>query len=299
MASLKEVKNRISSVKSTRQITSAMKMVASAKLHKAQDRVLSMYPYQQKLNEILVNFMGNDLSVQSPYTEVRPVTKVAVLAFSSNSSLCGAFNLNVVKTLERTLDEYRSLKKEDVLIYPVGRKIEETVRKMGYTPQGSYQAMADKPSFTEAYKLAGQLMDEFAAGHVDRVELIYHHFKSMGTQVLTREPFLPIDLNKIRQEVQKNIAENVKDFPTYNQDYIVEPSAEELIVALLPKVLCQKIFTVLQDSNASEHAARTIAMQTATDNANELIQDLTKQYNKGRQQAITNELLDIIGGRRS
>ena len=296
MASLQEVKNRISSVKSTRQITSAMKMVASAKLHKAQDRVLSMYPYQQKLNEILVNFMGNDLSVQSPYTEVRPVTKVAVLAFSSNSSLCGAFNLNVVKTLERTLDEYRSLKKEDVLIYPVGRKIEETVRKMGYTPQGSYQAMADKPSFTEAYKLAGQLMDEFAAGHVDRVELIYHHFKSMGTQVLTREPFLPIDLNKIRQEVQKNIAENVKDFPTYNQDYIVEPSAEELIVALLPKVLCQKIFTVLQDSNASEHAARTIAMQTATDNANELIQDLTKQYNKGRQQAITNELLDIIGG---
>lgn len=296
MASLKEVKNRIGSVKSTRQITSAMKMVASAKLHKAQDRVLSMYPYQQKLNEILVNFMGNDLSVQSPYTEVRPVTKVAVLAFSSNSSLCGAFNLNVVKALERTLDEYRSLKKEDVLIYPVGRKIEETVRKMGYTPQGSYQAMADKPSFTEAYKLAGQLMDEFAAGHVDRVELIYHHFKSMGTQVLTREPFLPIDLNKIRQEVQKNIAENVKDFPTYNQDYIVEPSAEELIVALLPKVLCQKIFTVLQDSNASEHAARTIAMQTATDNANELIQDLTKQYNKGRQQAITNELLDIIGG---
>ena len=240
MASLKEVKNRISSVKSTRQITSAMKMVASAKLHKAQDRVLSMYPYQQKLNEILVNFMGNDLSVQSPYTEVRPVTKVAVLAFSSNSSLCGAFNLNVVKTLERTLDEYRSLKKEDVLIYPVGRKIEETVRKMGYTPQGSYQAMADKPSFTEAYKLAGQLMDEFAAGHVDRVELIYHHFKSMGTQVLTREPFLPIDLNKIRQEVQKNIAENVKDFPTYNQDYIVEPSAEELIVALHPRCCARR-----------------------------------------------------------
>ena len=118
----------------------------------------------------------------------------------------------------------------------------------------------------------------------------------MGTQVLTREEFLPIDLKKIAEEVRKNIAENVKNFPTYNADYIIEPSAEELIVALLPKVLCQKIFTVLQDSNASEHAARTIAMQTATDNANELIQDLTKQYNKGRQQAITNELLDIIGG---
>ena len=139
-------------------------------------------------------------------------------------------------------------------------------------------------------------MNEFAAKHIDRVELIYHHFKSMGTQILTREKFLPIDLNKMVQEVRKERVENAKSLPTYNQDYIVEPSAEELIAALLPKVLCQKIFTVLQDSNASEHAARTMAMQTATDNANELIQDLTKQYNKGRQQAITNELLDIIGG---
>lgn len=295
MASLKEVKNRINSVKSTRQITSAMKMVASAKLHKAQDRVLSMYPYQQKLNEILINFMGNDLSVQSPYTEVRPVTKVAIVAFSSNSSLCGAFNLNVTKMLEQTLEEYKSLKKEDILIYPVGKKIEETVKKMGYQPQGSYQTMADKPSYTESYKLAEQLMNEFADKHVDRVELIYYHFKSMGTQILTKEEFLPIDLKKIAQEVQNSVSEGKKN-SIYKQDYIVEPSTEELIAALLPKVLCQKIFTVLQDSNASEHAARTIAMQTATDNANELIQDLTKQYNKGRQQAITNELLDIIGG---
>ena len=296
MASLKEVKNRISSVKSTRQITSAMKMVASAKLHKAQDRVLGMYPYQQKLNEILINFMGNDLSVQSPYTEVRPVTRVAIVAFSSNSSLCGAFNLNVAKMLEQTLEDYKSLPKENILMYPIGRKIEETVKKMGYVPQGSYQVMADKPAYTDAYKLAEQLMNEFAAKHIDRVELIYHHFKSMGTQILTREKFLPIDLNKMVQEVRKERVENAKSLPTYNQDYIVEPSAEELIAALLPKVLCQKIFTVLQDSNASEHAARTMAMQTATDNANELIQDLTKQYNKGRQQAITNELLDIIGG---
>ncbi len=295
MASLKEVKNRISSVKSTRQITSAMKMVASAKLHKAQDRVLGMYPYQQKLNEILINFMGNDLSIQSPYTEVRPVTKVAIVVFSSNSSLCGAFNLNVVKMLERTLEEYKSLKKEDVLIYPVGKKIEETVKKMGYEPQGSYQAMADKPSYAEAYQLADRLMSDFADKRVDRVEVIYHHFKSVGTQVLTKDEFLPIDLKKMAEEVRQSMAEKDKN-TVYNQDYIVEPSTEELIAALLPKVLCQKIFTVLQDSNASEHAARTIAMQTATDNANELIQDLTKQYNKGRQQAITNELLDIIGG---
>ena len=296
MSSLKEVKNRIGSVKSTRQITSAMKMVASAKLHKAQDRVLNMYPYQQKLNEILVNFMGSELTVQSPYTEVRPVTKVAIVAFSSNSSLCGAFNLNVAKALERTLDEYRTLGKQDIVLYPVGRKIETTAKKMGYATRGSYQNLADKPAYTEAYKLAEELMSQFAAKDIDRVVLIYHHFKSMGTQILTVEEFLPIDLKKVAEQVQKDTAENVKGFSTYNHDYIVEPSAEELITALLPKVLCQKIFTVLQDSNASEHAARTIAMQTATDNANELIQDLTKQYNKGRQQAITNELLDIIGG---
>ena len=169
MASLKEVKNRISSVKSTRQITSAMKMVASAKLHKAQGRIENMLPYQRKLNEILTNFLSTDVTVESPYTEERPVGKVAIVAFSSNSSLCGAFNSNVAKMLERTLEDYRSLGKENILVYPVGKKVEEAVKKLGYEPQGSYQEMADKPSYVQAYELAGRLMKEFLEGRIDSV----------------------------------------------------------------------------------------------------------------------------------
>ena len=293
MASLKEVKNRISSVKSTRQITSAMKMVASAKLHKAQGRIENMLPYQQKLNEILTNFLRTDATFESPYTDVRTVSKVAIVAFSSNSSLCGAYNSNVAKMLERTLADYQSLGKENILIFPVGKKVEEAVKKLGYTPQGSYQVMADKPSYVEAYELAGRLMEAFVEKRIDHVELIYHHFKSMGTQVLRRVNYLPIDLAQVAGEAAEGVSADSRSF---NNDYIVEPSVGQLIAELLPKVLSQKIFTVLLDSNASEHAARTLAMQTATDNANELIQDMTKQYNKSRQQAITNELLDIIGG---
>lgn len=293
MASLKEVKNRISSVKSTRQITSAMKMVASAKLHKAQGRIENMLPYQRKLNKILTNFLRTDATFESPYTAVRPASKVAIVAFSSNTSLCGAYNSNVAKMLERALADYRSLGRENILLYPVGRKVEEAVKKLGYTPQGSYQAMADKPSYVKAYELAGKLMEEFVEKRIDRVELIYHHFKSMGTQVLLREDYLPIDLKQVAQAAAEGAPEDSRSF---SDDYIVEPSAGQLIAELLPKVLSQKIFTVLLDSNTSEHAARTLAMQAATDNANELIQDLTKQYNKSRQQAITNELLDIIGG---
>lgn len=298
MSSLKEVKNRISSVKSTRQITSAMKMVASAKLHKAQGQIENMLPYQRKLNEILTNFLRTDASFESPYTETRPVTRIAIVVFSSNTSLCGAFNSNVTKMLDRVLADYQTLGKENILIYPVGRKVEEAVKKLGYEPQGSYQALADKPSYVDAYELAGKLMKEFVEKRIDHVELIYHHFKSMGSQVLLRENYLPIDLTHVAAEAAEEVAEEGTPEATrnFNNDYIVEPSVDQLIAELLPKVLSQKIFTVLLDSNTSEHAARMLAMQTATDNANELIQDLTKQYNKSRQQAITNELLDIIGG---
>ena len=191
-----------------------------------------------------------------------------------------------------TLEEYKSLGKENILIYPVGKKVEQAVKKLGYTSQGSYQGMADKPSYMQAYELAALLMQEFMEKQIDRVELIYHHFKSMGSQILMREEYLPIDLSK----VAATAATEGSGKRGFQNDYIVEPSVGQLIADLLPKVLSQKLFTVLQDSNASEHAARTLAMQTATDNANELIQDLTKQYNKSRQQAITNELLDIIAG---
>ena len=295
MASLKEVKTRINSVKSTRKITSAMKMVASAKLHKAQGAIENMLPYERKLNKILTNFLSADLPVESPYIKAREVKRVAIVAFSSNTSLCGAFNANVIKMLLQTVGEFRTLGQDNILIFPVGKKVDEAVKRLGFQPQETSPTLSDKPSYQEASELAHRLMEMYVSGEIDRVELIYHHFKSMGVQILLRETYLPIDLTRVVDEEEKQKEEEVQGGEIAN-DYIIEPSAEELITNLIPTVLSQKLFTAAVDSNASEHAARTLAMQVATDNANELIQDLTKQYNKSRQQAITNELLDIVGG---
>ncbi len=295
MASLKEVKTRINSVKSTRKITSAMKMVASAKLHKAQGAIENMLPYQKKLNKILTNFLSADLPIESPYVQEREVKRVAIVVFSSNTSLCGAFNANVIKMMMQTIGEFRTLGQDNILIFPVGKKVDEAAKRMGFKPQEVSPTLSDKPTYQEAAELAHRLMDMYVAGEVDRVEIIYHHFKSMGVQILLRETYLPINLTNVVSEEDRENEEEVQEHEITN-DYIIEPNAEELIASLIPTVLSQKIFTAAVDSNASEHAARTLAMQVATDNANELIQDLTKQYNKSRQQAITNELLDIVGG---
>ena len=295
MASLKEVKTRINSVKSTRKITSAMKMVASAKLHKAQGAIENMLPYQKKLNKILTNFLSADLPIESPYVQEREVKRVAIVVFSSNTSLCGAFNANVIKMMMQTIGEFRTLGQDNILIFPVGKKVDEAAKRMGFKPQEVSPTLSDKPTYQEAAELAHRLMNLYVAGEVDRVEIIYHHFKSMGVQILLRETYLPINLTNVVSEEDRENKEEVQENEIAN-DYIIEPNAEELIASLIPTVLSQKIFTAAVDSNASEHAARTLAMQVATDNANELIQDLTKQYNKSRQQAITNELLDIVGG---
>lgn len=295
MASLKEVKTRINSVQSTRKITSAMKMVASAKLHKAQGAIENMLPYQKKLNKILTNFLSADLPIESPYVQEREVKRVAIVVFSSNTSLCGAFNANVIKMMMQTIGEFRTLGQDNILIFPVGKKVDEAAKRMGFKPQEVSPTLSDKPTYQEAAELAHRLMDLYVAGEVDRVEIIYHHFKSMGVQILLRETYLPINLTSVVSEEDRENEEEVQENEIAN-DYIIEPNAEELIASLIPTVLSQKIFTAAVDSNASEHAARTLAMQVATDNANELIQDLTKQYNKSRQQAITNELLDIVGG---
>ena len=295
MASLKEVKTRINSVKSTRKITSAMKMVASAKLHKAQGAIENMLPYQKKLNKILTNFLSADLPIESPYVQEREVKRVAIVVFSSNTSLCGAFNANVIKMMMQTIGEFRTLGQDNILIFPVGKKVDEAAKRMGFKPQEVSSTLSDKPTYQEAAELAHRLMDLYVAGEVDRVEIIYHHFKSMGVQILLRETYLPINLTNVVSEEDRENEEEVQENEIAN-DYIIEPNAEGLIASLIPTVLSQKIFTAAVDSNASEHAARTLAMQVATDNANELIQDLTKQYNKSRQQAITNELLDIVGG---
>ena len=287
MASLKEVKGRIATVNNTRKITSAMKMVASAKLHKAQGAITNMLPYERRLHGLLTNLLsgGNILSWNTP----REVKRVALVVFSSNSSLCGGFNANVIKHACAWLDEHKALGIENILVYPIGKKVADALLKQGYSVQGDYQHMADKPSFAEASVLAQQLMDMFEKGEVDRVELLYNHFKSTASQILTHEVYLPF-LSSHEEKLSD------EESRTEEIDYILEPSREELLTMLLPKVLRMKLYTALLDSNASEHAARTMAMQIATDNADELLQELTLMYNKTRQQAITNELLDIVGG---
>lgn len=286
MASLKEVKGRIASVNNTRKIASAMKMVASAKLHKAQAAIENMLPYERRLNHILTNFLSAGDRVESPFTERREVKRVAIVVFASNTSLCGGFNANVIRQLTAVLDRYRFLGMDNIMLYPVGRKVAEGVKKMGLKAEGDFQRMADKPSYHEAATLASELMRRFLHHDVDKVELLYNHFRSTAVQVMTHETYLPIEWTR-----EKEAGESDR-----TTDYIVEPSVDMLLEELLPKVLCLKMFTVLLDSNAAEHAARTMAMQIATDNANDLLQELTVMYNKSRQQAITSELLDIVGG---
>ncbi len=289
MASLKEVKGRINSINGTLKITSAMKMVASSKLHKAQEAIENMLPYERRLHHMLTNFLNAGLSVESPFVVKRDVKKIAIVVFASNSSLCGGFNVNVIRHLSEMLEEYiQQLGKENILVYPIGRKVADAVKKLGITPMGDYQHMSGKPNYKEASDLAAELMNRFVSGEIQQVEMLYNHFKSTSTQVLTRETYLPINLAQAstEEEQEKGML----------ADYIIEPSAEKVMQELLPKVLRMKMYTVLLDSNAAEHAARTMAMQIATDNANDLIQELTLIYNKSRQQAITNELLDIIGG---
>lgn len=286
MASLKEIKNRLGSVKSTKKITSAMKMIASSKLHRAQNAINNFLPYEEKLDSILTNLLSSDTTYESPFIQKRETKRIAIVAFASNSSLAGAYNANVIKEFIHTYDKRKELGKENILIYPIGKKIADSVKKQGLKSEGDYTEMADKPSYQAVQDLAKELIAKYVAGEIDEVILIYHHFISTGNQKLMNVPFLPFDLEKRKDEKIDN-----------NQtDYILEPSKEEILSSLIPTVLYARLYAALLDANASEHAARTVAMQIATDNADELIQDLTVQYNKSRQQAVTNQLLDIIGG---
>jgi F-type H+-transporting ATPase subunit gamma len=281
MASLKEVKRRISSVRNIWKITSAMRMVASAKLHRAQGAVANMLLYEQRLQGMLSALLFSEDDMVSPYTQAKEeVKRVAIVCFSSNSSLCGAFNMNVLRKLNATIREkYCKLPVSDILIFPVGRKIHDAALREGYHPQGDFRKMVEKPSYADATALARRLMELFCTHQVDRIELVYNHFKSMVAQVPTTKTYLPFSF-------QKGGA----------PEFILEPSRDELIASLFPKVLELQIFTALLDSAAAEHAARSIAMQLATENAEKLLDELILLYNKSRQQAITNELLDIVGG---
>ena len=317
MPSLKEIKGRIASVNSTRKITSAMKMVASSKLHRAQQMIENMLPYENMLERILRSFLASEADAHTVFSEVRPVKHVAFVVYSSNGSLCGGFNANVTKMLHAAVEEYSALGKENILVYPVGRKIAEQVQKMGLKSAGDFTELADKPNVAPCIDIARELGEKFLKGEIDRIELIYHHFKSAGSQILQRKTFLPIDVNEVigqdndrdlshktvTPEMQEYLRKNAKEeekkkveSKPLNDNFIVEPDMDTVLKALISKLAHLMLYTALLDSNASEHAARMVAMQTATDNADELLRELNLQYNKSRQQAITNELLDIVGG---
>ena len=319
MPSLKEIKTRIQSVNSTRKITSAMKMVASSKLHHAQVMIENMLPYETMIEKILKTFLASEADASSVLTQERPVKRVALVVYSSNSSLCGGFNANVIKMMQQVAAEYESLGKENIVIYPIGRKVAEKAAKLGFIIGGEYNDLAEKPNAKQCIELARELGQQFVHRKIDRVELIYHHFKSAGSQILTRKTFLPIDLtDELTRDHERDLKSTVttKDAQEYlrkrdeergehrgsldakplNSNFIVEPDMPTVLGALIPKMAHLMLYTALLDSIASEHAARMVAMQTATDNADELLRGLNLQYNKSRQQAITNELLDIVGG---
>ncbi len=306
MPSLKEIKGRIGSVQSTLKITSAMKLVASAKLRKAQQTIEGMRPYERKLQEMMERLVAQAGGAGTSEWSVRPAVededaaparqKVALVAFASNSSLCGAFNANAVRLALETLRSYGDA---DVTVYSVGRKMAESMKKAGKTSPEDYQKLADNPSYAPAAELAGALMEDFREGRLDRVDLVYNHFVSSGKQVPVRETLLPMGeipspAAQVRNDKEGDVIPS--EAKESSIDYILEPSAAELLEDLIPKSLRLKFYTALLDSNASEHAARTVAMQTATDNGEDLLQELTLQYNKGRQQKITSEILDLAGG---
>lgn len=353
MPSLKEIKGRINSISSTLAITSAMKMVAAAKLQKAQMAIQNMLPYERRLYSMLLDLMGamnisaaasEDVSVRGSGSAERgfdqsgdrlslsnrqdlagmdgayslmaqrEVRKVAIVAFASNSSLCGAFNSNVIREATAVINEYRAsgLGDADITVYSVGRKMAEAMRKLGFPSPADFTKMSDSPSYDAASALAQELFDGFVSGRFDKVELVYNHYKSTSSQPTTRQTYLPLSLADATADIQvgkitdsasepytDKVAEPVvrQNSPTTETpDLIVEPSKEKLIATLLPKVVRLRVFTTLLDSTAAEHAARTVAMQLATDNGNDLLQELTLEYNKGRQQKITSEILDIVGG---
>ena len=194
MPSLKEIKTRIASVNSTRKITSAMKMVASSKLHHAQVMIENMLPYETMLEHILKTFLASEADASNVFTIERPVKRVAIVAYSSNSSLCGGFNANIIKLMQTVAAEYEALGKENIVIYPVGRKVAEKAAKLGYPLGGDFTELADKADVKQCIDLARELGTKFVDGEIDKVELVYHHFKSAGSQILTRKTFLPIDL---------------------------------------------------------------------------------------------------------
>lgn len=287
MAGLKEIRTRIASIKITRQVTSAMKMVSAAKLKKAQDAILQLRPYANKLHEILVSLSESlrENSGESVYTEAREPEKVLIVLISSNRGLCGGFNTNIAKkAIELVKDKYdlqHAFGKVDFLC--IGKQAEKYIKMRGMKVVESHHELLDHLDFSSVNSMAESVMTRFLTREYDRIELVYNQFLNAATQLNTAEQFLPV---KMEQE----------DKHTKYYDYIFEPSREYIINELIPKSLRIQFYKAILDSNAAEHGARMTAMHQATDNATELLKDLTLQYNKVRQASITREILEIVSG---
>lgn len=275
MPTLKEIKGRIASVKSTLKITSAMKLVSSAKLRKAQGAIDAMRPYQQQLQRILSTAQGG--KAPEGWLEAAEGAPRVLVAIGSNASLCGGFNANVIAKV-------RAIRRPGDIVYSLGRKMADAMRKDGFVSPEDFSALMDHPAYAPAAALAERLLEDFRQGRIASVQLVYNHFVSTARQEPVAEAFLPL------AGVETDGGEALPE------DVIVEPSAKELLEVLIPKTLKLKLYAAVLDSAAAEHAARTVAMQAATDNGNQLLDELTLQYNKGRQQKITNEILDLAGG---
>jgi F-type H+-transporting ATPase subunit gamma len=289
MASLKEVRNRISSVNSTQQITKAMKMVAAAKLRRAQDAILQMRPYAKKLSEMLATVSaGAETAAESPFKQVRSVEKVLIVTVTSDRGLCGAFNTNVIKAANALIQEKYATQaaKGQVEIFALGKKGGEAFLRRGFTVNTSYMDVYSRLSFGVVKEAAESIMADFKAGKYDAVEVVFNEFKNVATQIIRADQFLPIVAD----------AEALKKMPTTATNYTFEPSEEQIVQDLIPKTLKIQLYRAVLESNASEHGARMTAMDKATDNAQELLKALRLEYNRSRQAAITKEILEIVGG---
>ncbi|WP_282015765.1 ATP synthase F1 subunit gamma [Marinifilum flexuosum] len=283
MANLKEIRTRISSVQKTKQVTAAMKMVSAAKLKKAQDAIVQIRPYADKLHEILSNLTGSLNPDDNLYGVQRKADKILLIAITSNKGLCGAFNSNVIKQVNvLTEGVYADQnQKGNLEVLCIGKQANEILKKT-HKVIGERNSLYDDLSFENVSALAESIMEEFVEGKYDKVELVYNQFKNAGVQILTTEQFLPVQQDEDENNVQS--------------DYIFEPNKEEIVQDLIPKSLKTQFFKAMLDSFASEHGARMTAMHKATDNASDLIQELNLTYNKARQAAITNEILEIVSG---
>lgn len=279
MATLREIKQRIKGIKNTQQITKAMKMVAAAKMRRAQERMFSARPYASKIQELIQNLAANANETESPLLAIRPVERLRLVVVTSDRGLCGSFNSNVIK---RALLEIRNNQDKEISLVTVGKKAGEFFRKRDFNVIASYDGIFNDLQYAHADNLAQAIMKDFSDENVDAVQIVFNEFKSVARQEIVADTLLPLDMSEFEGEG--------------TVDYLYEPSEEALLLALLPKHLKMQVWRAFLESYASEQAARMMAMENATENATELISSLTLVYNKARQAAITTEILEIVGG---